>query len=134
MSKDERLEFEQYGYSDAEIDEINEKLKAERWLFWAKASELFITLAGGVKTVYRNGKPQEQEYERSLKFDSNYATVNDRTYARDVFLSNAYRQGRIKLAEDHRAEEKEKEYAAFKDKMLRDPEMVKRIKSELAVQ
>lgn len=132
LTEEERLDYEAVGLNEKEIEAIQEKLKADRWLFWSKPTDLFITLKGvSALVLTANGQPRMKDESLGLKFEANHAATTDREVARLIFLSNAYRSNKIMLATERIEAEKDRKVREFKSEVMRDKELLERVKQEL---
>ena len=132
LNEAETLDFEAVGYNEKQIEKFEELLKLDRWLFWSKPTDLYITLKGvSALVLTASGQPQMRDESLGMKFDANYATTTDRETARLVFLSSAYRIGKIKLAADKIEDDKSAKVKALKMEVMRDKDLLERVKQEL---
>lgn len=127
----ERDEFQAVGYSDVEIDGLQEALKAPSWDFWSKVSELYLSLAAGSTTVLQSGKAREIDTVQSAKFTANYFSTANREIAKLMFMSDPYRDKRIRLVLDHVEDESQATYKEFKTKILSSKQNIERLKNDL---
>jgi len=133
LTEIEREEFFAVGYTEPEIDKLEEELKAPSWDFWSKASELYLSLSAGSDVVFTSGKMRSVDSVSSAKFSSNCFSTADRQIARLIFMSDPYRAGKIKLAKDQTEYEAQEAYKEFKTKILSSKENVEKLKRDLAI-
>ena len=132
MSTDERNEFKILGYKEDEISEIDEKLKAETWQFWAKAKSLHLSLYSTETMVTRGGKVVMDNKHGSAHFENSFFHTADRDIARHIFMSDAYREKRVMLMQDKAKMDLDDKYQKFKAAAFASPENIERLKKELS--
>jgi len=131
LTKDERAEFDSVGYSESETDKFDDLLKRTSWNFWSKAEELFLSLSAGSDVIMKSGKLQSVDTSLTIKFTKHYADTSSREVAKNIFLSDPYRERKIKLVEDQVMDESAKQYSEFKTAVLSNPENVERLRRDL---
>lgn len=131
LKQEERDEFKILGYEDSEIDVIDEKLKAKTWQFWSKAASLHLNLFAIEEMVFRSGKAVADVRTGSAHFENSFFHTGDREIAKNVFMSDAYREGRVMLITEKAKADLESKYSAFKAAAFASPENIARLKAEL---
>jgi len=131
LSDLEREEFSGVGYADAEIDAFQEKLKAPKWDFWSRASELYLSLSAGSEVIFTSGKVRTVDNVSSAKFNSNFFSTPNREIARLIFMSDPYRDGKVKLVSDQVDDEAQLAYQEFKTKIFSSQQNIERLREDL---
>lgn len=130
LTKDEKESFAAFGRTEEQIKDIEQRLRAPNWTFWAKAAELYITLKVGASIIYEGGKQKTVDECMGAKFTNNYFNTNSRELALNIFLSDLYFDGNIKESDDQVKDEAKKKYNEFKLAVMSDPGNRERLKED----